>query len=98
MNLPPTEEKLQDALRTVEGLLDRHRVLESLTVRRVGEAQHRKIDVRFVTATHRDLRAPLLGVERLHQPACLDHPCPFSGTECSKLNSKYSTLNSSVSI
>ena len=31
------------------------RVLESLTVRRVGESQHRSVDVRFVTATHRDL-------------------------------------------
>ena len=33
------------------------RVLESHTVRRLGEAQHRKVDVRFVAATHRDLRA-----------------------------------------
>ncbi|MBX3228504.1 MAG: sigma 54-interacting transcriptional regulator [Labilithrix sp.] len=33
------------------------RVLESLTVRRLGEAQHRPVDVRFVSATHRDLRA-----------------------------------------
>ncbi len=33
------------------------RVLESLTVRRVGEAEHRKVDVRFVAATHRDIRA-----------------------------------------
>ena len=32
------------------------RVLESGTVRRLGEAQHRKVDVRFVSATHRDLR------------------------------------------
>jgi transcriptional regulator with GAF, ATPase, and Fis domain len=33
------------------------RVLESRTVRRLGEAQHRPVDVRFVSATHRDLRA-----------------------------------------
>jgi transcriptional regulator with GAF, ATPase, and Fis domain len=33
------------------------RVLESLSVRRLGEAQHRRVDVRFVAATHRDLRA-----------------------------------------
>jgi transcriptional regulator with PAS, ATPase and Fis domain len=32
------------------------RVLESRTVRRVGEAQHRRVDVRFISATHRDLR------------------------------------------
>jgi transcriptional regulator with GAF, ATPase, and Fis domain len=32
------------------------RVLESRTLRRVGETQERKIDVRFVFATHRDLR------------------------------------------
>jgi DNA-binding NtrC family response regulator len=31
------------------------RVLESSTIRRVGEAQHRNVDVRFVTASHRDL-------------------------------------------
>ncbi len=31
------------------------RVLESRTVRRVGEAIHRPVDVRFVSATHRDL-------------------------------------------
>ena len=33
------------------------RVLESRTVRRLGETAHRKVDVRFVSATHRDLRA-----------------------------------------
>jgi transcriptional regulator with PAS, ATPase and Fis domain len=33
------------------------RVLEARTVRRVGETQHRKVDVRFVAATHRNLRA-----------------------------------------
>jgi two-component system response regulator GlrR len=33
------------------------RVLEAHTVRRVGETQHRKVDVRFVAATHRNLRA-----------------------------------------
>jgi DNA-binding NtrC family response regulator len=33
------------------------RVLESRTVRRVGEAMHREVDVRFVAATHRDLAA-----------------------------------------
>jgi transcriptional regulator with GAF, ATPase, and Fis domain len=33
------------------------RVLESRTVRRIGEATHRRVDVRFVTATHRNLRA-----------------------------------------
>jgi two-component system, NtrC family, response regulator GlrR len=32
------------------------RVLESRTVRRVGETQHRTVDVRIVSATHRDLR------------------------------------------
>lgn len=31
------------------------RVLESRTVRRLGEAAHRPVDVRFVCATHRDL-------------------------------------------
>ncbi len=31
------------------------RVLESKQVRRLGEAQHRTVDVRFVSATHRDL-------------------------------------------
>ena len=31
------------------------RVLESRTVRRVGETTHRQVDVRFVSATHRDL-------------------------------------------
>ncbi len=33
------------------------RVLESRTLRRVGEAGHRPIDVRFISATHRNLRA-----------------------------------------
>jgi transcriptional regulator with GAF, ATPase, and Fis domain len=33
------------------------RVLESRTVRRLGETHHRKVDVRFVSATHRDLAA-----------------------------------------
>ncbi|MEO7109789.1 MAG: sigma 54-interacting transcriptional regulator [Polyangiaceae bacterium] len=33
------------------------RVLESKTVRRLGETNHRPIDVRIVSATHRDLRA-----------------------------------------
>jgi DNA-binding NtrC family response regulator len=33
------------------------RVLETKTVRRLGENNHRKIDVRFVAATHRDLRS-----------------------------------------
>ncbi len=32
------------------------RVLESGTIRRVGETQRRKVDVRFISATHRDLR------------------------------------------
>ncbi len=32
------------------------RVLESRTVRRVGETAHRKVDVRFLAVTHRDLR------------------------------------------
>jgi DNA-binding NtrC family response regulator len=32
------------------------RVLESRTVRRLGEAQARSVDVRFISATHRDLR------------------------------------------
>ena len=31
------------------------RVLESRTVRRVGESAHRSVDVRFLSATHRDL-------------------------------------------
>lgn len=31
------------------------RVLESRTVRRIGETAHRPVDVRFVAATHRDL-------------------------------------------
>jgi len=31
------------------------RVLESRTVRRLGEATHRDVDVRFISATHRDL-------------------------------------------
>ena len=31
------------------------RVLESSTVRRIGESKHHKVNVRFVTATHRDL-------------------------------------------
>ncbi|MBX3230453.1 MAG: sigma 54-interacting transcriptional regulator [Labilithrix sp.] len=33
------------------------RVLEQHTVRRLGESHHRKVDVRFVSATHRDLLA-----------------------------------------
>ncbi len=33
------------------------RVLESRTVRRLGENQRRPVDVRFIAATHRDLRA-----------------------------------------
>ena len=33
------------------------RVLEQKTVRRVGESNHRSVDVRFVCATHRDLLA-----------------------------------------
>jgi transcriptional regulator with GAF, ATPase, and Fis domain len=32
------------------------RALESRTVRRVGETQYRKVSVRFIAATHRDLR------------------------------------------
>jgi two-component system response regulator GlrR len=32
------------------------RVLESRTVRRIGETAYRKVDVRFVSATHRDIR------------------------------------------
>ena len=32
------------------------RVLESRTIRRIGETQHRAVDVRFISATHRDLR------------------------------------------
>jgi transcriptional regulator with GAF, ATPase, and Fis domain len=33
------------------------RVLESRTVRRLGESAHRPVDVRFVAATHRDLQS-----------------------------------------
>ncbi|MEZ4411220.1 MAG: sigma 54-interacting transcriptional regulator [Polyangiales bacterium] len=33
------------------------RAVESRSVRRLGETQYRKVDVRFVSATHRDLRA-----------------------------------------
>jgi transcriptional regulator with PAS, ATPase and Fis domain len=33
------------------------RVLEARTVRRIGETEHRPVDVRFVAATHRNLRA-----------------------------------------
>jgi transcriptional regulator with GAF, ATPase, and Fis domain len=33
------------------------RVLESRTIRRIGETAHRKIDVRIISATHRDVRA-----------------------------------------
>jgi transcriptional regulator with GAF, ATPase, and Fis domain len=33
------------------------RVLESRTVRRIGESEYRPIDVRFISATHRDLRS-----------------------------------------
>ncbi|MEA2696867.1 MAG: two-component system, NtrC family, response regulator GlrR [Myxococcales bacterium] len=32
------------------------RVLEARAVRRLGETQHRPVDVRFISATHRDLR------------------------------------------
>jgi transcriptional regulator with GAF, ATPase, and Fis domain len=32
------------------------RVLESQTVKRLGESEHRRVDVRLVAATHRDLR------------------------------------------
>jgi transcriptional regulator with GAF, ATPase, and Fis domain len=32
------------------------RALESRQVRRIGETRHRNVDVRFVSATHRDLR------------------------------------------
>jgi len=31
------------------------RVIESRTVRRIGESEHRKVNVRFISATHRDL-------------------------------------------
>jgi transcriptional regulator with GAF, ATPase, and Fis domain len=39
------------------------RVLESRMVRRIGESTHRRVDVRFVTATHRNLRAMVNGGE-----------------------------------
>jgi two-component system response regulator GlrR len=32
------------------------RALESRTIRRIGETNHRKVNVRFVSATHRDVR------------------------------------------
>jgi transcriptional regulator with GAF, ATPase, and Fis domain len=32
------------------------RAIEARSVRRLGESQHRKVDVRFLSATHRDLR------------------------------------------
>jgi transcriptional regulator with GAF, ATPase, and Fis domain len=32
------------------------RVLESATVKRLGESEHRRVDVRLIAATHRDLR------------------------------------------
>jgi transcriptional regulator with GAF, ATPase, and Fis domain len=32
------------------------RVLESQTVKRLGESEHRRVDVRLIAATHRDLR------------------------------------------
>ncbi len=37
------------------------RVLESLTVRRLGETERRRVDVRFIAATHRDLQAMVAG-------------------------------------
>ena len=37
------------------------RVLEERTVRRVGESKERKVDVRLVTATHRDLQEMVRG-------------------------------------
>jgi DNA-binding NtrC family response regulator len=61
------------------------RVLESRTVRRLGEATHRKVNVRFVTATHRDLGAMVnagqfredlyfrLAVVPVHMPPLRDH-------------------------
>jgi two-component system, NtrC family, response regulator GlrR len=32
------------------------RTLESRTIRRIGETEHRKVNVRFISATHRDVR------------------------------------------
>jgi transcriptional regulator with GAF, ATPase, and Fis domain len=37
------------------------RVLESRTIRRLGEANHRQVDVRVLSATHRDLRSMVNG-------------------------------------
>jgi transcriptional regulator with GAF, ATPase, and Fis domain len=60
------------------------RVLESRTVRRVGETTHRNVDVRFLSATHRDLLTMVnaaefredlyfrLSVLPLHVPALRD--------------------------
>jgi DNA-binding NtrC family response regulator len=60
------------------------RAIESRTVRRIGEATHRKVDVRFVSATHRDLQSMVnagafredlyfrLSVLPLHVPALRD--------------------------
>jgi magnesium transporter len=66
MNLPPTEEKLQEALRAVEGLLDRHRVLETLTHRQEGP----KRDL-LETIVHRQNLAELAARLRSIHPADL---------------------------
>jgi two-component system response regulator GlrR len=42
------------------------RVLESRTIRRIGETQHRKVDVRVVAATHRDLLT-MVGVKAFRE-------------------------------
>lgn len=65
------------------------RVLESGTIRRVGESAHRRVDVRFVCATHRDVLSMVgkgefrddlyfrLGVFPVRVPALRERPEDF---------------------
>jgi DNA-binding NtrC family response regulator len=53
------------------------RALESRTLRRLGEATHRKFDVRFLSATHRDFREDLyfrLAVVPISMPPLRERP------------------------